>query len=402
MGLIFDESTLMDGNIFKFEQRLKSHMNKFIENGAMLVTYFAQNEDASTVDRGLQDIDQVFGKHAPLRYVEIMNFPVYGFGQAKPENDDSQQIEDINVDGTCIIQPSTIVPKPMDFFIIKHLKMVALFQVTNVDVDTMKVDGYYMIRYHLYSTSKEDIEKIRAQCTDRAYTDLNAIGTRRNPIIKEDDFVLRGKIEQMVCSMISSYRALFYNAKHNCFLFRDQESGLDWFDMCANEFMAKFSVMNYYNSSKVIVLNEKLHDTQLQLRYHNSIFHWIEMGAPERLLQKFYFSLGDASAFPSSSFVKWGDLDVQVMFPLAVNETGIMTEPLSYFDDDQLNAFMGDFEPANEYEKLIWKFIRKTDLTIHDISLYTADALLNSIRHRDVYLYTPIIVYIIRFILDLE
>lgn len=402
MGLIFDEASMLDGNIFKFEERLHSPLNKFIDNGAMLVTYFSQDQEASTVDRGLQDIDQLFGKHAPLRYVQIMNFPVYGFQQVKPESDDSQQIEDINIEGTCIIQPSTIVPRPMDFFIIKHLKMNGIFEVTKVDFDSMKVDGFYQISYRLHSTSKTTIESIQSQVTTIAFTDLTAIGTQRNPIIMQDDYIYRKRVNQMVATMIQSYRALFYNKKHNCFIFREPESGEDWFDSCGNEFMAKYSLMNMPNSTDVVVLNNKIQDKQAPLHYHNSIYNWIELQAPERLLQKFYFTLGDASPYPSSSFVKWGEPEIQIMYPLAVNEVGVMNQFLSYFDDAQMEAFMGPYEPNNEYEKLIWKFIHRTDLTIHDISLYTADALLNSIRHRDVYLYTPIIIYIIRFIMDLK
>ena len=400
MGLIFDESTMMDGNIFKFEQRLHSHMNKYVENGAMLVTYFSQNEPESTVDRGLNDIDHVFGKHAPLRYNQIENFPIYGFGAAKPEDDDSKQIEDITVDGTCMIIPSTVVPKPYDFFIVKHLKMTALFQVTKVEYDSMKVDGFYQITYHLYSTSDDEITKLKNQVVEVDHTDLNAIGSNKNPIIKEDDFVLRGKIEQMITKMIESYRALFYNDRHNCFLFRNPEDGLDYFDMCGNEFIAKHSLMNQINATKVLVLNHKIPDAQLALRYSNSVYNWLEMGAPERLLWKFNYNVGDAYPYPGSSFYRWGEAEVQIMYPVAPNEVGIINQQQSIFDDKQFNTFIGDIEPVNDYEQLIWKFIHRTDLTIQDISLYTGDALFGGSRHRDVWLYTPMLIYIMRYILD--
>ena len=39
--LIFDEKTLYDGNIFKFEDRLQTHVNKYIEGGAILTIYFS-------------------------------------------------------------------------------------------------------------------------------------------------------------------------------------------------------------------------------------------------------------------------------------------------------------------------------------------------------------------------
>ena len=124
--LIFNEESLINGNIFKFEQRLQSHVNKYIENGGILTEYYSQREDATTVDRGTRDIDQLFGNKSPLRFNRIENLPLYGFGQANPDNTDEQQIEDINVEGDCIILPSTIVPKPMDFFRINHLKMNAM------------------------------------------------------------------------------------------------------------------------------------------------------------------------------------------------------------------------------------------------------------------------------------
>lgn len=402
-GLVFDERTLMDGNIFKFEERLHSHMNRYIENGALLVTYFTQDPGSSTVDRGLQDIDELFGKHSPLRYKEIKNFPIYGFNQANPENSDDQQVEDINVNGTVIIQPTTIVPKPYDFFMVNHLKMVCLFEVTNVEFDSMKQDGFYKITYRLQSTSPETVEKLRSKVVDTFYTELNNIGTDRNPIIQQDDYHLRLKIDQMVCTMIDNYRAMFYNQKHNCFLFRDQDTGLELFDMTGNEFIAKYSLMNYENSSKVIVLNKKINDVQLPIRYANSVYAWLELGAPARLLRKFEYMLDESTTYPLSSFSRYDDMIVLVMQPLSTREVGIITDKRDFFDDKQLLTFMDDkVEPYNEYEKLIWKYIHKKDITIHDVSLYTADALISAVRHIDVFLYTPIIIYIIREILNMD
>lgn len=401
-NMIFDEKTMIDGNIFKYEKRLKSHLNKYVENGALLVTYYTQDENSSTVDRGLQDINQLFGNKSPIRYNKIENFPVYGFGQANPNNTDEQQIEDFDVNGTCIIQPSTIVPRPYDLFIIRHLKMTALFMVTNVEYDSMKVEGYYRITYRLQSTSDEYIQDLERRVITKYITDLNAIGSEVNPIIKEEDSIKKNRIMRMLNQMISSYKALFYNSRHNCFLYHDDETGLDWFDMCGNEFMAKYSLMNMPNSSEVIVLNEKLNDPQFPYKYQNSIFNWIELDAPEYLLQKFAFKLTDASGYLYSSFVRWGDEDVQIMHPLSTKEDGIMTRADHYFDDTQLKAFMNKkIAPLNEYEKLIWEYIHhKNMINIDAISLYTGTALLNSVKHRDIYLYTPIIIYIIRNIIS--
>ena len=402
--LIFNEESMINGNIFKFEQRLQSQTNKYIENGAILSTYYSQRENSITVDRGLQDIDQLFGKKSPMRYNKIKNLPLYGFGQANPDNTDDLQTEDINVEGECIILPVTIVPKQSDFFQINHLKMNVLFQVTSVSYDSMKPDGYYKIHYRLISTSPETLQDLQNHVMETYATELNALGTDTNPIIREDDFHYRNQVRQMVNQMITNYRALYYNKRHNCFLYHHPEMGLDWFDMCGNEFMARYSLMNMENSGNVIVLHNKLQDSQMSLYYSNSVYNWIELGAPARMIRHFFFNLIYAEGYPYSSFVRWGDGDIQIMQPLSNQQSKINYQEYSFFDNDTLNALLDDrHEPENEYEKLLWKFIYKPNqLNIHDVSLYTGDALIHSIKTIDTFLYTPIIIYIIRTILGMN
>ena len=404
-GLIFNEENMINGNIFKFEQRLQSQVNKYVENGAILSKYYSQRENDTTVDRGLQNIDQLFGIKSPLRYNKINNLPLYGFNQANPDNTDENQIEDINVEGECVILPSTIVPKQNDFFEINHLKMFALFQVTSVTYDSMKVNGYYKIHYRLISNSEETIQDLQKRVMETYSVELDAIGTSTNPVIQEDDFTYKNKVIQMVNKMISNYRALYYNNRHNCFLFHDPETGLDWFDMCGNEFMAKYSIMNMANSGKVIVLSDKLQDRQMSLYYANSVYSWIELGAPARLVRRFFFDLIYADCYPYSSFARWNEGDIiQVIQPFANQQEKINNQKYSFFDDTTLNAFLDpNTEPFNEYEKLIWKYIYKPNqLTLKDVSLYTGDALINSIRNIDTFLYTPIVIYIIRMILGMN
>lgn len=402
--LIFNEESLLNGNIFKFEQRLQSHLNKYIDNGAILTTYYSQAEDATTVDRGLQDIDNLFGNHSPLRFNKIKNFPLYGFTQLNTENIDELQIEDIAVEGDAIVQPMTIVPKQMDYFEINHLKMHAIFQVVTVSYDSMKPDGFYKIHYRLITTSPETIKSIQNQVIETFSTELNDIGSDRNPIIREDEFYYKNQVRQMVSQMIKNYRALFYNSRHNCFLFHHKQTGYDLFDMCGNEFMMKYSLINNANSGNVIVLSDKLHDSQSLRYYTNSVYNWIELGAPARLLSRFYFILSEASGYPYSSFARWDDGYIQIIQPIPNHQEDKCNRQYSFFSEDTFNGLLDDtHEPYNEYEKLIWKFIWKPNqLSIKDVSLYTADALINSIECMDTYLYTPIIIYIIRHILGLN
>jgi len=397
-GLIFDEKTLYDNNIFKFEQRLQTSMNKYIEGGALLTIYFSQDEINSTVDRGTKTIDQLFGNHSPLRFHQINDLPLYGMTQTNPENTEDLQIEDIDVEGSLQILPATIVPKPFDFFIIKHMKMNALFEVKSVTYDSMKVNGFYKIDYRLHSTSKETIDQLYKQVLDVSITDLNMIGTKINPIIREDDHVLLGKINKMMNHMIKSYIGLFYNERHNCFLYKNLNRQEVWFDVCANHFMMEYAIMNYQNSAKCIVLGDKLNYSGFLLDYNNSIFNWVELHSPSRMVSKFDYYLKSSNLFPYSSFYRWNE-EIQIITPVNPNDHMTYLETFSYLDDIQFNCILEDKEPLYDYEKLIWKFIMRKNLTYQDIPLTIGDSLFSASKHINVYLYTPIIIYIIRKIL---
>jgi hypothetical protein len=396
-GLIFDEASLLNNNIFAYEKRLFSASGRYIENGGLLTSYYQIREDATTVDRGIQDIEALFGHRSPLRFNHIKNFPVYGFGAAVPNNTNDVNIEDISVEGECIIFPSTIVPHPNDFFIINHLKMNAIFQVVAVQYDSMKIEGYYKINYRLHSTSNEVMEWLNKQTVETYHTDLNALGTELNPIIKEDNFIFRQQISQMTNKMIDSYKSLFYNDRHNCFLYGHNECRL--FDCCGNEFIAKHSLMNATNSNKVIVLHDKLHDNKFSLMYNNSIYSWLELDAPLSLIQKFPYELVDINHYRDSSFYRWSDYDIKILCP---NPTHKAND--TYFDTNQLTSLMEpESLPANDYERLIHKFIHNSNtISIADISLNISQMLFTSINTIEVYLYTPIILYIIRKIMRLN
>lgn len=403
-SLVFSESNMIKGNVFKFEERLHTPVNKYIENGAILTTYFSQDEDRSTADRGSGDVDELYGKKSPLRWNQINDMPLFQFGQANPENVEEGQVEDINIEGECQIVPGTITPRQYDVFIVNHVKMVHLFEVTAVHYDSMKPDGYYKISYRLHSTLQNEIDTIKSRVINVYHMDLRAIGTSRDVLIREDDFMYRSRVEKMTNKMIDAYCALFYNERHNCFLFHHPETGLDWFDMCGNEFMARYSLMNRPDAARVIVLQDKIRDSRMGIYNNNSVYNWLEMGAPERLLQKFYFTISDAEAYPISSFAQWGDGNVQIMKPLSIQESGINNQRYSIFDEDQLAAFMdGTKSPSgSEYDLLIWKYIHmESKIQLRDISLTLGDALISSVKHIDTYLYTPMIIYIIRQILGM-
>jgi len=400
-GMQFDEQALYEGNVFKHEQRLLSQTNKYIENNAILTTYWNLQEDATTVDRGLQDIDQLFGKQSPLRYHKIENFPIYGFQMLTPENTDEGQAEDLNIVGECQIIPNTIMPKQDDVFIVNHLKQMAIFRIMEVSYDSMKREGFYKIRYRLHSTSPETLEQIEAQTINVYKTQLDALGTQVNPIIQKDDAVKRSQLTKIVEQMIMDYRAMYYSSRHNCFLYKVKWER--WFDLCANEFMAKHSIMNIPNSTQVIVLNQKLHYPKLPITYQQSIYRWIEDGAPIKNIHKFPFTALDGTAFKASSFNRWGETDIKIIVPDLEIEAPSDDSEKIMFPSEQLKWFKEKGTTTGDpYDAILKKYIQGDLEGVRDVSLDIGDAL--AAAHSDYYSFflTPIIIYIIRHALKLN
>jgi len=165
--------------------------------------------------------------------------------------------------------------------------------------------------------------------------------------------------------------------------------------------MAKNSIMNFENGMNVIVLHHKLNDPGMQYYYNNSVYAWLERDAPKRFLQKFKFRFVYSNQYIDSSFYKWSEDDIMVAVPAPPDCTAQLC--YSLFDGDQLTLFEDQsLCTDNIYEKLIQKYINGELHSIQDISLYTADALMSSMKNTDMFFYTPIIIYIIRKVLKMN
>ena len=101
----------------------------------------------------------------------------------------------------------------------------------------------------------------------------------------------------------------------------------------------------------------------------------------------------------------WGDGDIQVMHPVAIDQAKVNFREFSFFDETQFQALMDpDHEAcASEFERLLWKYIHEEDLSLQDISLTVADPLISGAKYcKETFLLTPIIIYIIRQILRMD
>lgn len=423
--LIYDEKSLVDNQMYKYDKFLHSRINKYTGSGRTLVTYYNLNDRNTTDSLGMGTHYQILGPDSPLRFDRIENMIIIGFSPLSPQNGTASttQVRDYQLEGDGFIIPGTVMPKENDFFIVNHLNMNHLFRVTEVIQDGLNTDGSYQIKYSLYSTQPKDIDNLNHQVIGDYVMDLQTIGGEDlTPVIGKRDYEYRSRLIQMVDDMIDNYIANYYDHTHNCFI--SNLNGRRIFDVCGNMFMAKNGVMIRDNANGNIVLNEnKIRNNNLNFWYERSVYKWIERDAPIRYLDTFKFRTMSAFTFPDSSFANYGD-DVEIMIP---GDPWCQRPDCEYYFSNEIYQILDseqDIRTCNEcdcrcckcrdkcirsyklkrydYVSLIHDFIHGKLTSIKDLSLYTGDQLFDNSMSWEVFLWTPMIIYIIKHTLKLK
>lgn len=427
-NLIFDERATLDGQLYKYDEVLHSRIMKYTGDGRTIVTYFNINDERTTGSFGLNDIYQTLGKDSPLRFNKIIDLPILAFSPLQPQDTQASvtTVRNYELVGEAYIIPGTIQPKENDFFIVKQLNMNHLFRVSAVGQDGLNTDGSYKISWQLFSTNPNEIEWVYKQTVSEFKTDLQTIGGNDlTPIIGKKDYEHRSRLIQMVNDMVDNYVSRFYVPRHNCLIY--MANGESIFDPCGNMFMAKHGLLINDNAYGNLVLNEdKLRMHDIKSLYEKSPYKWIERDAPLRYLDTFKYHMMPSYNFVNSSFPMYGDNDIQVMIPNDPWCDSPMCE--KYFSDDIVNILAGDKDCKCErccsckccdirescclhykcqrftYVQLIHDFIHGKLTSIKDLSLYIGDQLFdNGIASlREIYLYTPIVIYIIKKVLTMK
>ena len=424
-GLIYDEQALIDSQVYKYDQFLHSRITKYTDAGRTIVTYWNINDDNTTTSLGMGTHYQILGTDSPLRYNQIEKFPILGMSPLNPEESNASQtnVRNYSLNGELYIIPGTVQPKENDFFIVNHLNMNHIFRITQVTQDGLNADGYYKCAYSLFSTNPSEIEWIYKQTVKHFVCDLKTIGgDDLVPIIGKEDYEYRNRIIKMVNDMCETYTARFYDHIHNCYLLH--LNGRTLFDLSANMFMAKHGIMINDDTNGNIVLNEnKLKDSNMEGLYQKSPYKWIERDAPLRYLESFKYRITNEDEYPDSSFYNYG-YEVAIMIPSPPWCASPSCE--KYFPDEVLSIFENEADirackyadcmccskvkncPRHykcqryDYISIIHDFIHGKLKSIHDLSLYTGDQLFDNAESQQVYLWTPIIIYIIKLILKIK
>lgn len=391
MAYMLNEQKFINDNAFQFEERLNSPLNKFIDKSPVFVTYFHINVNETTVNEGFRDAEAVIGTKSPVKFQKIENFPLYGLEPIQLALQDAEAGLDTEFQSECIILPNTIKPLQNDFFMIQHIKGPYLFRVIEVQYDYIRPDNFYKIVYKFEYLSEEHVDTINSQVEKKYSCIYQNIGTEDSCIIQEEYLAQIELVDSLFSDMVNTYIAIFYNERYNCFL-GDGGNGTKLFDPLQSLFINKHKIISSKNDYSTIILTEGFEDNKRKIKYERSIYRFFER-RNLKLISEFKYNTFPGMYKRDSLFYRWHDESIQVIdMPTNAGIEG--TE--SFLPIEIVNSFRMNGPTESRYVDLLQKFIRKQNITIYDIPLDLNEELLRLDANAEVFLFTPILLYIIK------
>lgn len=394
MPLFVDEKSMINEAVFIHEKKLKSPVSRFIETTPTFVTYYHLNPDATTTDTGFKDVSSIIGFRSPLRFNKIEEFPLYGIEQIQLQLQDLEQGLDSTYESEAIIVPGSIKPLENDFFMIPYLNNPYVFRVTEIMYDNIMSDNYYKIGFKLEYLDDDKVENLENQVYEKYTCILENIGTENNCIIELESKQLLNKIDEMYDDMASTYKSIFYNDRHNCFL-GEIGCGQFLYDPLQTQFINTHQLFNKKHDLQCLMLADQFTDSKRRIKYEKSIYRFIERRNPN-LVKKFSYDIYAGINNRETSFYRWMEKSIYILdipSELSTNATDI-------FSNEFILAIQGNGSTNSAHAELIKKYVRNEKLTIHDIPLTLNEELLTLDGNMEVFFFTPIIMYIIKDIVN--
>jgi hypothetical protein len=389
---------MVEENIFKFEERLKSPIRRFTDKSFVPVRYWHIKSNQTTTDAGFGDVAEILGKDSPIKFQVINNLPLYGLDSLVLSISTEDQGLDTQYEGEAVIMAGTLKPLQNDYFMITHLHDSYIFRVTGVEYDTVVAENCYKINYMLEYIDSEEAEKLEQQTVGEYTCILENIGTDERCIIESDEHEKIKKIDEMYDNICHTYMTFYYNERYNCFL-ADFGNGGKLFDPFQVTFINEHRLFAKKTQIDSLFITEQFEDPKRQIKYQRSVYRFFETRNMEKLNQFDYITF-NGFYNRQTAFYRWVDhsievVDIQrIMDPNTNQIYHVMTPEM--VETIRLNA-----PTTNKSMELIQRYARKEELTIDDIDLGIYDEIMDlDDANLQVFFFVPIILYIIKEIVS--
>ena len=404
MAFILDEQKQVNDSVFTFEKALNSGLTKFTGKSAMYVTYYHVDADASTADNGFIDIEHLIGKNSPIKFKKIENFPLYGMESIQIALNDEQQGIDGSYEGEFLTLPNTIKPLPNDLFIINHIDKKYIFKVTSVSYDTLRENNYYKAQFKLDLIDDGVKKDLDNQVSGKYNAVMKNLGSENQFVLESEIYTDVRRLEDLISDLTDTYMAMYYSEKYNCFICDTgnpciHQNVAKIYDPLMSVFIDKHHIFSEPSDYRTIILGTQYDDNKRPLKYGKSVWGFIEKPEISKI-SHFSYYLTSGHLCEGSIFERYHDLSVQVA-DIKISSCDIHPE-YDIFTDAFLTAVRNNFDCPTAYSTLVKKWIRGDIKTLTEIDNSLHDELINLGMCDETFFLTPMIIYIIREIINRE
>lgn len=195
---------------------------KYLQSAPNFVTYYSRDPDTSTESSGLGDVEEIVGLRSPLRYNRIQNIPLYMVEDAAPSLlADGILGVGYQLEGSAIIIPNTVVPKPNDLFLFSYWEKEkqTLFRITEFTTTAVDSNTYYQISFQATPFDPQVLES--SQLVDRYEVVYDQVGSSKPAVLIESDYLLAAELGELFDEVAEVYQEDYYQEKLNMFLYAD-------------------------------------------------------------------------------------------------------------------------------------------------------------------------------------
>ncbi len=394
MAILINEQQSLQQNQFLYEERMKSPLSRYLDTTPVYVTYYHINNEHTTTDDGYLDVLSSIGAMSSIRYNKISSLPLYGFDQVVISIQNNTQGLDGEYQGDAIIVPRTIKPLQNDRFVVPTLKEAFIFKVTDVQYDAAVADNFYKISFILEANDDEKLKELEDMVVSKNTCIPENIGTDLSCIIEDGAYEAVSKVKEMYDEMSKIYFDIYYSDRHNCML---GEFGVNQFmyDPLQTAFINKHGLFNEKRNLVTIILTDQYNDPKRRLKYEKSVYKFIEKPDKNRM-NNFKFVVFPGVNREESSFFRYADRTVYIAdLPSHPDVCGQMDT----FSNEFVNSVKLNAPQTHKWRDLIQRYIRNEELKIEDIPLDLTDELMDLSANLEIFIMTPIVLYILKQIM---
>lgn len=371
--------------IDSYKSKLNNPYSVHIDKPLIIVDWYNQSEELSSVDEATRDVWSTIGAQSPVRYNIIEDAVVAGMPQLNVNwNRSDNGLESEEISGDTIVFPNTWVPYPNDYFRVKHIDDHLLFKVTDVTVDTFPNGAnYYKVNFEYDKKTTDTIDK---QVVGRFKMILDNIGTQYACVIREDIFATADRLDSIYITLQSYYLSCFFKDSLQNFIYTHDDT--QFYDPYMIEFLKRNDIFS--NSEGFVYINHELPlEATFPIDYSRSVYHWLELRDKDK--QFYNRAVGKLIDDCNSIFYARTGEFYQIQFNNLqfAKSIDIMDGDLIY----KIRTNITDYSGNDLYKNILIRYFNNQDYTDEELQslefLYIDDS-------KDCFYYIPMIMYCLK------